>query len=99
MTKAEILKELKSYGIEATLRPRKTILLELLERVRKEHKDGTLTSDVPMMDDIYYSTKEVTTEEWMEFTKVEETDSYTTRISIILLRCIDSIPMGRWCII
>jgi len=55
MTKKEIKAKLLSYGIEVTLRPRKATLLELLERVEKEHKAGRLTSKVTHMDDIYYA--------------------------------------------
>ena len=55
MTKKEIVMELEKYGIYATLRPRKAILVELLERVKEEHKKGQLTSDVAFMDDVYYA--------------------------------------------
>ena len=54
LTKKEIIEELKKYDIHATLRPRKAILVNLLERVREEHKKGVLTSKVTHMDDIYY---------------------------------------------
>ena len=35
MTKREIQAELKKYGIDVTLRPRKSTLVELLERTKK----------------------------------------------------------------
>ena len=39
MTKQEILDELKDYGVEATLRPRKSTLIALLKEMREESKN------------------------------------------------------------
>ena len=58
MTKKEIIAELSKYGIEATLRPRKAILVELLDRVRLEHEKGQLTSPVTCYDDIWFFQEE-----------------------------------------
>ena len=55
MTKSEILKELKMYGVDATLRARKSTLMALLVEKREDN----------LMD------MNVTTEEWMAFTKVD----------------------------
>ena len=51
MTKQQIIDELKTYGIEATLRPRKSTLVALLNEVRENGVDPT--SPVTMLDDIH----------------------------------------------
>ena len=82
MTKKEIVALLKEYGIDATLRPRKSTLVALAEAtIRKVVETGSIhdaTSPVTAFDDIYDFAKKngdtqmkVTTEEWMEFTKVD----------------------------
>ena len=58
LTKREILKELKKFGIDATLRPRKAVLVELLERVKKDHKEKKLKNNkVTFLDDVYEACK------------------------------------------
>ena len=66
MTKQEIVNELKKYGIEATLRPRKAILVELLERVKEDYKNGKLTDQkVTFLDDIYEKTSYDPFKKWL----------------------------------
>ena len=82
MTKKEIVALLKEYGIDATLRPRKSTLVALAEAtIRKVVETGSIhdaTSPVTAFDDIYDFAKKnedtqmkVSNDEWMEFTKVE----------------------------
>lgn len=54
MVKSEIIKQLKSYGIEPVESTPRIILLGLLGTVMDEHEAGYLTSDVIVFDDIYY---------------------------------------------
>ena len=97
MTKSEILMELKKYGIEATLRPRKSTLLALLENVKKEDKDGMLTSDVIMFDDLRaFEKKEVTTEEWMDFTKVNKREGEDLMVPAIVIFLLGALVVYLW---
>ena len=60
MLKRDIVKKLKSYGINATLRPRKSTLEELLKRVEKDRKKGKY----PLYEDLRGEYDEEIITEW-----------------------------------
>ena len=68
MTKTEILKELKMYGVDATLRARKSTLMALLVEKRE---DNMMDMNVMAEEPFKAKMRPVSTEEWMEFTKVD----------------------------
>ena len=70
MTKQEIIDQLKLYGIDATLRPRKATLLALL---KEKEDESTIYEPLP-----------VSTEEWMNFTKVEADRSNQIWVGLFL---------------
>ena len=82
MTKTEILKELKMYGVDATLRARKSTLMALLVEKRE---DNLMDMNVSMEENFKAKMRPVTTEEWMEFTKV---DHKPTKSEMALRYCV-----------
>ena len=72
MTKTEIIKELKMYGVDATLRARKSTLMALLVEKRE---DNMMDMNVVYAEEQFKAKmRPVTTEEWMEFTSVKPKD-------------------------